>query len=98
VSQQAQKRRLGEAANQRRPTAADTEEKPPQISPEGKLLLIPIGEGGRGNWGDHFAPSIGGEGHRRGPDWPSDSGGDLGFARELEEERGESEGGLGWVG
>jgi hypothetical protein len=80
VAQQAHKRRLGEAANQRRPTTADTEEKPPQISLEGKLLPIPIGVSGRGSWGDDFAPSIGGEGHRGWPDWPNDGSGDLGFA------------------
>jgi hypothetical protein len=44
-----------------------------------------------------LAPSIGGEGHRRCPDWPGDGGGDSGFARELEEERVRVRG-LGWVG
>jgi hypothetical protein len=76
--------------------AAETEGKPPQISPERKILPIPIGVSGRGSWGDDFAPSIGGEGHRRWPDWSGDGGGDLEFARELEEERRLSEGaGLG---
>jgi hypothetical protein len=76
VAQQAQKRRLGEAANQRRPASAGTEEKSPQISLEGKFPPIPIGVSGRGGWGDDFAPSIGGEGHRRWLDWPGDGGGD----------------------
>jgi hypothetical protein len=74
---------------------AETEGKPPQISPERKLSLIPTRGGGRGNWGDGFVPSIGGEGHRRWPDWPGDGGGDLGFARELEEEGGRVR---GWAG
>jgi hypothetical protein len=75
----------------------ETEGKPPQISSEGKLPPIPIGVSGRGNWGDRFAPSISSEGHQRWPDWPGNGGSDLGFARELEEERGRVRG-LGWVG
>jgi hypothetical protein len=76
---------------------AGTEEKPPQIFPEGKFPPIPLGVSGRGSWGGNLAPSIGGEGHRRWPDWPGDGGSDLGFARELEEESVRVRG-LGWVG
>jgi hypothetical protein len=76
---------------------ADTEGETTQISPERKFLQIPTRGAGRGSWGDHFAPSISGEDHRRWPEWPSNGGGDLGFTRELKEEREESEG-LGWVG
>jgi hypothetical protein len=69
----------------------------PQISSERKLPSNPIGGGGRGSWGDCFALSVGGGGHRSWPEWSGDGGGDLGFARAHEEERGR-ERGLGWVG
>jgi hypothetical protein len=69
----------------------------PQISSEKKRLPIPTGGGGRGSWGDCFAPSVGGGGHRSWPEWSGDGGGDLGFARAREGERGR-ERGLGWVG
>jgi hypothetical protein len=76
---------------------AKTEGKPPQISPERKLPSIPTGGGDRGRWGDGFAPGVSGGGHRRWPEWPGNGGGDLGFTREYEEERGRVRG-LGWVG
>jgi hypothetical protein len=45
--------------------AADTEGETTQIFPERKFSQIPTGGAGRGSWGDHFAPSIGGEDHQR---------------------------------
>jgi hypothetical protein len=47
--------------------AVDPEGDTTQISPERKFSQIPTGGVGRGSGGDHFAPSIGGEDHRR---WP----------------------------
>jgi hypothetical protein len=55
VAQQAQERGLGEASSRRRPVAAETKGKPPQISSVGKLSMIPTGVGGRGSWGGGFA-------------------------------------------